>query len=101
MHQVLIPAFPAVTIGIIVFFVGAFLTRRVAFLRNYSIPEPVSGGLAAALVTWALFSWTNVEIQFDLALSRPEVLGNGIRTHQHGGSVFKASPQSSSVTAFT
>lgn len=67
MHQVLIPAFPAVTIGIIVFFVGAFLTRRVAFLRNYSIPEPVSGGLAAALVTWALFSWTNVEIQFDLA----------------------------------
>ena len=67
MNQVLIPAYPAVTIGIIVFFVGAFLTRRVPFLRNYSIPEPVSGGLAAALVTWILFSWADLEIQFDLA----------------------------------
>lgn len=28
---------------------GAFLTRRIAFLRNYNIPEPVSGGLAAVL----------------------------------------------------
>ena len=59
--------FPAVTLGIIVFFLGAFLTRRVPFLRNYNIPEPVSGGLAAALVTWAVFVWLNVEITFDLA----------------------------------
>jgi ESS family glutamate:Na+ symporter len=61
-----IPAFPAATIGIIVFFVGAFLTRSVPFLRNYSIPEPVSGGLAAALLTWAIYSWFSIEIRFDL-----------------------------------
>lgn len=66
MQQVLIPAFPATTIGIIVFFVGAFLTRKVPFLRNYSIPEPVSGGLAAALVTWLLFVWFDTEVQFNL-----------------------------------
>ena len=51
MQQILIPTFLAITIGIIVFFVGAFLTRRVALLCNYSIPEPVAGGLAATLVT--------------------------------------------------
>ena len=68
MNQVLIPAFPAVTIGIIVFFMGAFLTRKVAFLQNYSIPEPVSGGLAAALITWVLFSWFQIEVQFDLVV---------------------------------
>jgi ESS family glutamate:Na+ symporter len=61
-----IPAFPAATIGIIVFFVGAFLTRSVPFLRDYSIPEPVSGGLAAALLTWAIYSWFSIEIRFDL-----------------------------------
>ncbi len=34
-----IPEFPTVTCGIIVFFLGAFLTRHVVFLRNYSIPD--------------------------------------------------------------
>ncbi len=29
-----IPVFPAITIGFIVFFLGAFLTRHIAFLRN-------------------------------------------------------------------
>ena len=68
MQQIVIPAFPAITIGIIVFFVGAFLTRKIAFLRNYSIPEPVSGGLAAALVTWGLFAWFDLQIEFDLVV---------------------------------
>ncbi len=66
-HTIEVHAFPAVTIGIIVFFFGAFLTRQVAFLRNYSIPEPVSGGFAAALVAWAFFAWFDVEISYDLA----------------------------------
>lgn len=61
-----IPAFPAVTCGIIVFFVGAFLTRRVPFLRDYNIPEPVAGGLIAALVTWVYFLVSGTQITFDL-----------------------------------
>ena len=68
MQQILIPTFLAITIGIIVFFVGAFLTRRVALLCNYSIPEPVAGGLAATLVTWALFSWLQLEVKYDLVV---------------------------------
>ena len=61
-----VPDFLAVTIGLIVFFLGAFLTRHVAFLRNYNIPEPVSGGLAVALFTWALFAWGDLELSFNL-----------------------------------
>ena len=66
-HSIIeIPDFPAVTIGIVVFFLGAFLTRQVTFLRSYNIPEPVSGGMAVAVLTWIAFAWLNIEITFDL-----------------------------------
>ncbi|WP_419911019.1 sodium/glutamate symporter [Hoeflea sp.] len=73
LHTIEIPDFPAVTVGIIVFFLGAFLNRRVAFLKNYNIPEPVAGGLAAALMTWFAFSWLDIEITFNLD-TRDELL---------------------------
>ncbi len=61
-------SFMALTIGLVVFFLGAFLTRRVAFLRNYNIPEPVSGGMAIALLTWAAYEWFHVQVTFDLTV---------------------------------
>ena len=73
LRSIEIPDFPAVAVGIIVFFLGAFLTRHVAFLKNYNIPEPVSGGIAAALLTWAAYSWLNLQIDFDLS-TRDELL---------------------------
>ena len=68
-----IPDFLAITIGFVVFFLGAFLTRHVAFLRNYNIPEPVSGGIAVALATWVAYSWFGIETVFDLS-TRDELL---------------------------
>ncbi|MEM9044146.1 MAG: sodium/glutamate symporter [Pseudomonadota bacterium] len=64
--QIQIDAFFALTIGIIVYFIGERLTRRIAFLRNYSIPEPVSGGLLAALVALGVVLATGRTISFDL-----------------------------------
>ncbi|MEP3275196.1 MAG: sodium/glutamate symporter [Stappiaceae bacterium] len=61
-----VPGFIAFTLGIVVYFLGAFLTRRVAFLQNYNIPEPVSGGLAAAVVTLVLYTMFDIEVGFDL-----------------------------------
>lgn len=58
--------FVAYTIGIIVFFVGMRLNRRVEFLRAYNIPEPVTGGLLAAIITLALFALADLEVVFDL-----------------------------------
>ena len=61
-----VPDFVAFTLGMVVYFVGARLTRRVAFLRDYNIPEPVSGGLAVALVIWAVYAIGKIEIEFEL-----------------------------------
>lgn len=66
METLVVPAFISVTLGFIVFFLGAFLTRKVAFLGDYNIPEPVSGGLAIAVLTWAFFAPMDVQISFDL-----------------------------------
>lgn len=72
-YTVEIPDFIAVTIGLLVFFAGAFLTRNIEFLKNYNIPEPVAGGIVAALITWIAFSVFSVEISFDLS-TRDELL---------------------------
>lgn len=63
---ILVPAFIAATLGFIVFFLGAFLTRRVGFLKNYNIPEPVSGGISVAILTWVWFVATGREIVFEM-----------------------------------
>lgn len=66
MPEIVVPAFISVTLGFVVFFLGAFLTRRVVVLGDYNIPEPVSGGLVVAVLTWAYFALTGRQIVFDL-----------------------------------
>ncbi len=43
-------AFMAVTMGIIVLFVGKRINDGVAILREFSIPEPVTGGLLFSII---------------------------------------------------
>jgi ESS family glutamate:Na+ symporter len=43
-------SFFAVTLGIVVLFAGKRLNNAVAFFRNFSIPEPVTGGLLFTLI---------------------------------------------------
>jgi ESS family glutamate:Na+ symporter len=62
------PDFLAFTVGMVVFFLGAEITQRVAFLRDYNIPEPVTGGFVAALVLWLIYMIFNLEIGFEMAL---------------------------------
>ena len=54
------------TLGLLVFLVGYLITRKVRFLRDYNIPEPVSGGILAALVTLAIFQITGRPVQFEM-----------------------------------
>ncbi|NIA69138.1 sodium/glutamate symporter [Pelagibius litoralis] len=58
--------FLAYTIGIVVYFLGMRLNGRIAFLRSYNIPEPVTGGILAALVLLAIFLATGKEVVYDL-----------------------------------
>ncbi len=60
------PGFLALTIGMVVFFLGSYITQRVAFLRNYNIPEPVTGGFIAALVFWLAYIVFGLEIGFEM-----------------------------------
>lgn len=57
-----------VIIAILVLFFGKFLTGKVRFLREYNIPEPVSGGLIASLVFGALYLFFDLEFRFALEL---------------------------------
>src|SRR6476619_733460 len=62
----LAPDFLSLTIGIVVYFVGVLTTQHVQFLRNFSIPEPVSGGFIAVAVISLIYFVFNLEIDFDL-----------------------------------
>ena len=65
--RVLAPDFLSLTIGIVVYFVGVLTTQRVKFLRNFSIPEPVSGGFIAGVVISLVYLVFHLEIDFDLS----------------------------------
>ena len=54
------------TISIVVFFVGAGLNRWIAPLRRWNIPEAVTGGLLAAIVTLLAYRVFGLAITFSL-----------------------------------
>ena len=58
--------FLSVTIGIVVLFVGKRLNDAFRFLREFSIPEPVTGGLLCSLMIALVYLITDIEIEFEL-----------------------------------
>lgn len=66
-EPITIDAFVSVNVAFLVYLIGAYLTRHVAVLRDFNIPEPVSGGLLAALLTMAIYLFWDRAVQFDLA----------------------------------
>lgn len=61
-----IGSFFAVTIGILVLFVGRRLNSMFTPLREFSIPEPVTGGILFSVLIALVYIATDVEIEFDL-----------------------------------
>jgi ESS family glutamate:Na+ symporter len=59
--------FFAVTLGIIVLFVGKRLNDAIAVFREFSIPEPVTGGLLFSVLIALIYLASGVEVEFDLA----------------------------------
>lgn len=62
-----IDQFLTVTLGIIVLFVGKRLNYAVAFLREFSIPEPVTGGLLFSVLFGIVYAVSGVAVEFELA----------------------------------
>ena len=65
-YVVEIPDFLTATLGFAVYLLGAEINARVATLRNFNIPEPVTGGLLASLVVLLLYLIFGVELSFGL-----------------------------------
>ena len=61
-----IGSFLAVTFGIIVLFLGKRLNDRISFLKEFSIPEPVTGGLLLSVLFGLLYWASGVAVEFDL-----------------------------------
>jgi ESS family glutamate:Na+ symporter len=64
--QIQVQSFLTVTLGILVLFLGKALNRRFRLLQDYTIPEPVSGGLFVALLITLLHGLFGLEISFGL-----------------------------------
>ncbi len=65
-EPIVIDDFLAYTVGILVYFAGMWVNRQFSVLRSYHIPDPVTGGILAALVTLGLFGASGLEIEFNL-----------------------------------
>ncbi len=61
-----IDSFFSVTLGIIVLFVGRRLNHMFTPLREFSIPEPVTGGILFSVLIALVFIISGVEIEFNL-----------------------------------
>ena len=55
----------------LVLLLGRKLVQTVPFLKKYTIPEPVAGGLLVALALLALKKSMDIEIDFDMSLKDP------------------------------
>jgi ESS family glutamate:Na+ symporter len=54
------------TLGIVVLFVGKRLNDTSGFLREFSIPEPVTGGLLVSVLFGLVYAASGVAVEFDL-----------------------------------
>jgi ESS family glutamate:Na+ symporter len=61
-----IDSFLTVTLGIVVLFVGKRLNNAIPFLREFSIPEPVTGGLLFSVLFALVYFITDVGVEFEL-----------------------------------
>lgn len=59
--------FGTATIAMCVFFVGKAIVNRSRLLQTYSIPEPVIGGLACAIIVAIIYFSFDIEISFDIS----------------------------------
>ncbi|MFN7632168.1 MAG: sodium/glutamate symporter [Cyanobacteriota bacterium] len=64
--QIQVQSFLTVTLGILVLFLGKALNSRVALLREFTIPEPVSGGLLVALLMALLHLAFGLDVSFGM-----------------------------------
>ena len=64
MRMITLDATDTIVVAILAYFLGRFLTARIALLETYRIPEAVTGGLLVALVVALIRGVGGVELEF-------------------------------------
>lgn len=68
MEPMTIDPYYTLIIATLVLLVGHFMVDRIKFLQNFNIPEPVAGGLLAAVIIYVLHASTGMSFAFDKGL---------------------------------
>lgn len=58
-------------VALAILFSGYFFNKKISFLRNNNIPEPVVGGIAFSIIMAFSHTYFNINLQFDMSLKNP------------------------------
>jgi ESS family glutamate:Na+ symporter len=73
MESLVLDGRQTIILAILVLFLGKYLIGKIAFLRDFNIPEPVVGGLIASIVFGLVYALFNLQFEFALGV-RNELL---------------------------
>ncbi|MEM5316684.1 sodium/glutamate symporter [Paraburkholderia sp. JHI869] len=90
-----VKVYGTLVVASLVLLVGQWLVAAVPVLRKWTIPEPVAGGIVAALIVFGLHSGAHVDVVFDTSLQAPLMqaffatigLNANLANLKHGGPV--------------
>ena len=68
MHEITLNGYYTLIAATLVLLVGKFMVRKIKFLRDFSIPEPVAGGLLAAAAVLVLHNFYGIVFNFETSL---------------------------------
>lgn len=72
--MITLDVYATLVVASLVLLIGRKLVAAIRFLRTYSIPEPVVGGLVVALALFAAQAGAGLQVRFDSSLSAPLML---------------------------
>ena len=73
MESLVLDGRQTIVIAILVLYLGKLLTGKIEFLRDFNIPEPVTGGLIASVVFGLIYAIFDLQFEFALEV-RNELL---------------------------
>ena len=68
MDTIAVDPYYTLIVATLVLLVGRLMVDRIKFLQDFNIPEPVAGGLLAAVIIYILHVSTGVSFAFDKGL---------------------------------
>ena len=66
MESLILDGRQTIVIAILVLYLGKLLTSKIEFLRDFNIPEPVTGGLIASVVFGLIYAIFDLQFEFAL-----------------------------------